>query len=158
MKESAEPLENVVFFVDRSSGKYGLVEGLKNLGLNVERHDDHFNEKTSDVEWLTFCGERNWIVVSSDLNIKKNLLEKHALLASKVASFFFTSAKLTSQQQIQIFAKALRRITNYALHQKRPFIARIHPDGKVELWINDKGEDCLQQKLERRKKKKLKKT
>lgn len=88
--KDSKPLEDFTFFVDRSSGKYGLVEGLKKLGLNVERHDDHFEPTTPDPEWLMECGERNWIVISSDLAIKKNILEKQALLFSEVASFFFT--------------------------------------------------------------------
>lgn len=105
MKEQlAKPLENEVFFVDRSSGKYELVEGFKNLGLNVERHDDYFTETTIDVEWISYCGENQWIIVSSDRNIKKNLLERQAILNAKVAAFFFTSASISSKQQIKAFA------------------------------------------------------
>ena len=97
MKESpAKQLENIIFFVDRSSGKQ-LAEGLKELGLNVEKHDDHFEQNTLDYVWLEKCGEMNWVVISSDKAIKKNFLEKQALIKSNLASFFFTSANLTSQ-------------------------------------------------------------
>ena len=157
-KESpAKPLENEVFFVDRSSGKYELVDGLKNLGLNVERHDDHFTQTTLDVEWISHCGEKQWIIVSSDKNIKKNPLEIQAVLNAKVAAFFFTSASISSQQQIEAFSKALKRISNFVLNQERPFIARISPDGTVELWINHKGEDLIEQRNERLKQKKRQK-
>jgi len=103
----AKLLENEIFFVDRSSGKYGLVQGLQNLGLNIERHDDHFTQTTIDVEWILHCGEKQWIIVSSDKNIKKNVLEKQAILSAKVAAFFFTSAAITSAEQIEAFSKAL---------------------------------------------------
>lgn len=149
-------LKNFTFFVDRSSGKYGLVEGLQKLGLNVERHDDHFKPTTPDPEWLFECGRRSWVVISSDLNIKKNILEKQVLLFSKVASFFFTSPQFTAEQQIQAFGKGLRKIINYVISQQRPFIARIAKDGTIELWVDDKGVDCIQRKLEHRKLKKLK--
>ena len=153
----AKLLENETFFVDRSSGKYGLVQGLQNLGLNIERHDDYFTEKTIDVEWILHCGEKQWIIVSSDKNIKKNILEKQAILSAKVAAFFFTSAAITSAQQIEAFSKALKRISNFVLNQTRPFIATVSQDGSVELWLNHKGEDLIRQKMERRKRNKLKK-
>jgi hypothetical protein len=154
----AKLLENEIFFVDRSSGKYGLVQGLQNLELNVERHDDHFTQTTIDVEWISYCGEKQWIIVSSDKNIKKNILEKQAIMVTGVAAFFFTSASISSHQQVEAFSKALKRISNFIQSQKRPFIARISPDGSVELWLNHKGEDLIQQKAERRKQNKLKKT
>ncbi len=134
-----------------------MVEGLKSLGLNIERHDDHFTETTIDVEWISHCGEKQLIIVSSDRNIKKNALEKQAILAAGVAAFFFTSASITSGQQIEAFSKALKRISNFIRSQKRPFIARISPDGSVELWLNHKGEDLIQQKLVRREQNKIRK-
>jgi PIN like domain len=118
MRKSPEKLlENVTFFVDRSSGKR-LAEGLKEIGLNVERHDDHFEQNTLDVIWLEKCGEMNWVVISSDKAIKKNFLEKEALMKSSLASFFFTSAALTSEQQIEILKKGLKRIANIILSNK----------------------------------------
>ena len=134
-----------------------MVDGLKNLGLNVERHDDHFTQTTLDVEWISHCGEKRWIIVSSDKNIKKNPLEIQAVLNSKVAAFFFTSASISSKQQIEAFTKALKRISSFVLNQERPFIARISPDGSVELWINHKGEDLIEQRKERLKEKKRQK-
>lgn len=132
-----------------------MVEGLKNLGLKIERHDDHFTETTIDVEWISHCGEKQWIIVSSDRNIKKNALEKQAIMASGVAAFFFTSASITSDQQIEAFSKALKRISNFVQSHTRPFIARINTDGTVELWLNHKGEDCIKENMERRKQNKL---
>ncbi len=68
-------------------------------------------------------------------------------MSAKVAAFFFTSAAITSTQQIEAFSKALPKISNFVLNQPRPFIARISQDGSVELWLNHKGEDLIQQKL-----------
>lgn len=116
------------------------------MGLNVERHDDHFDQRTPDLEWINFCGEKGWVVVSSDLRIKKNPLEKQAILSAKVAAFFFTSASISSSKQIEAFSSGLTRIAALVLFQKRPFIARISPDGSLELWINYKGEDVMKAK------------
>lgn len=95
----------------------------------------------------------NWIVIGSDKAIRKNPLEKNALLNAGVAAFFFTSAELTSVQQIDIISKGLKRIANFVLNTRRPFIARLEKDGSVNIWINHKGEDLIAQKLERKKQK-----
>jgi len=73
----------------------------------VIAHDDHFAPDTTDVEWISACGENNWVIVSSDKAIKKNLLEKQAILSSEAAAFFFTSTSITSDQQISAFTLAL---------------------------------------------------
>lgn len=154
-KESyAEQLKDRTFFVDRSSGKYNLVNGLRHMGLNVEAHEDHFSDNAADVEWIAECGNRNWIIISSDKQIKKNFLEKQALLHSGVAAFFFTSATITSTQQIDAFRGALRRVANLVSFQQTPFIARISPDGTVELWIDHRGEDLVAKRETRRTNKK----
>ena len=138
-----------MFFVDRSSGKR-LADGLKELGLNVEKHDDHFAQNTLDIDWLEECGNRDWVIISSDKAIKKNVLEKQALMENKLASFFFTSANLTAEQQIAIVQKAIKRIANAIHSNKKPFIARLSKDGEVELWLNYKGEDLIARKQEMR--------
>lgn len=101
----AKLLENEIFFVDRSSGKYGLVQGLQNLGLNIERHDDHFTQTTIDVEWISHCGEKQWIIVSSDKNIKKNVLEKQAIMAAGVAAFSLPAHQFQVTNKLKPFPK-----------------------------------------------------
>lgn len=134
-------LKESVFFVDRSSGKHTLAKGLRDLGLTVERHDDHFAPTTSDPDWIAVCGMNDWVIVSSDRAIKRNALQQRALLNAGVAAFFFTSANITSSEQINVFGKALPRIARMLTTQPRPFIARINLDGTVELWLDHNGED-----------------
>ncbi|MBX3294886.1 MAG: hypothetical protein KF762_04180 [Acidobacteria bacterium] len=139
-------LEETVFFVDRSSGRYELSDGLRELGLNVERHDDHFAPDTIDPDWIAACAKKNWIIISSDLNIKRNLLERLAILNSNLGAFFFTSAQITSEEQIKLFQKAIPKIARILVTQPRPFIARINKQGEVELWLNHKGHDLIASK------------
>lgn len=142
-------LEDITFFADRSSGKQ-LAERLKEIGLNIEKHDDHFEQNTLDVVWLEECGNRDWVIISSDKAIKKNFLEKQALMKSNLASFFFTTANLISEQQFQIVEKAIKRIANVISSNKKPFIARLDKESGVEIWTNHKGEDLIAKKQEKR--------
>lgn len=118
--------------------------------MNIEKHDDHFEQNTLDIVWLEECGNRNWVVISSDKAIKKNFLEKQALMKSNLASFFFTTASLTSEQQFEIVEKAIKRIANVVFSNKKPFIARLDKEGGVEIWMNHKGEDLIAKKQEKR--------
>lgn len=142
-------LEDITFFADRSSGKQ-LAERLKEIGLNIEKHDDHFEQNTLDVVWLEECGNRDWVIISSDKAIKKNFLEKQALMKSNLTSFFFTTANLISEQQFQIVEKAIKRIANVISSNKKPFIARLDKESGVEIWTNHKGEDLIAKKQEKR--------
>jgi hypothetical protein len=66
-------LKESVFFVDRSSGKHALSKGLISLGLQVQRHDDHFAPTTIDADWIAACGKNCWIIVSSDRALSETL-------------------------------------------------------------------------------------
>lgn len=78
-------------------------------------------------------------------------------MSSGVAAFFFTSAAITSEQQVNAFTKALPGIARLILNQRRPFIARISPNGTVELWLNHKNEDVIVRKQQLNSSKKQKK-
>src|SRR5690606_4298336 len=110
------------------------------------------DSETLDPVWIAACGRKNWVIVSSDKAIKRNELEKAAILNAGVGAFFFTSANITSSQQINAFEKAGQRIANLLNSTRRPFIARISQDGSVELWLNHKGVDLIQARLNKRKK------
>ncbi len=94
-------------------------------------------------------GEMNWIAISSDKMIKKNPLEREALIRAKIGTFFFTSGGLTNQQKIVFFTSALKQIAKIVINEPRSFIARINRDGTAEVEINHKNEDCLAKKQRR---------
>jgi hypothetical protein len=83
------------------------------------------------------------VVLAKDKNIKKNPLERQALFQAGVAAFFFTRADCTAEVCAQAIIKGLHKIANLLENERRPFIARITIEGKVELWINHKGKDRL---------------
>jgi len=79
--------EPFTYFVDRSLGRKVLVTHLRAHGLQVEAHDDHFAADTTDAEWLGAVGRRGWVVLTKDKAIRRNTLEREALLEANVACF-----------------------------------------------------------------------
>ena len=139
----ARRLESVTFFVDRSLGEKDVPDALRQAGLNVVVHDDLFPKDADDVVWLSHCGQHDWVVLSKDKWIKRNPLERQALVAAGVAAFFLSRGDLSGAANAQAILKGLKRIANLLASQHRPFIARITPEGKVELWLNHKGKERL---------------
>ena len=145
----AKQLEPYTFFVERSLGGKTVPEQLAEAGLKVERHKDHFAHNAEDVEWLSVCGEREWVVLTKDRAIRSNELELKALINAGVATFVITSAGMSGEDAARAYLKALPRIARYIEHQTRPFIARVSPEGEVTLWIDSTGKDLMRAKQKR---------
>ena len=127
-----DPLETAVFFIDRSVGKKSVAGPLREAGLTVELHDDHFPQDALDEEWLTEVGSRRWCVITRDDRIRYRRLEAAAVRNAKVAMFVIVSKNLTGPQTAEIVLKALGRIRRFLSSHRRPFIAKIYRDGRVE--------------------------
>jgi predicted nuclease of predicted toxin-antitoxin system len=132
--------------LDRSLGGKIVPEALREFGLNIENHSAHFAQDSPDIEWLEKCGAKNWVVLAKDKNIRKNFLERQVLRNSNVSAFFLTSGEYTGEEMAQAIVAALRRIANLIQSQRKPFIARINLSGKVEVWVDHKGNDHLAKK------------
>jgi len=133
----------VTFFVDRSLGKNTVPATLRQAGLTVVIHDELFPVDAPDVFWLEKCGQNNWVVLTKDKEIKKNPLERQALLQAGLADFFLSRGDLSGEENAQAILKGLKRIANLLASERRPFIARISPTGEVKLWVNHKGKTHL---------------
>lgn len=125
-------LESVIFFIDRSVGKKAIAEPLRDAGLNVELHDDHFAQDAPDEEWLTEVGRRRWCVITRDDRIRYRRLEAQAVRHAKVAMFVIVSKNLTGPQTAEVILSALGSIRGFISSHRPPFIAKIYRDGRVE--------------------------
>jgi PIN like domain len=147
-------LEPFTFFVDRSLGGITVPDLLRAIGLKVEVHADHFKHDAPDTEWLERCGAEGWIVLAKDKAIKKNPLERRAIITHGLAAFFLVKTSATGEENAEAIIKGIQKIIGVLENQRRPFIARVHPDGRIELWVNHRDEDLLAEKEARRRMKK----
>ena len=58
------------YFLDRSLGRIKLATALRQAGLNIEVHDDHFKQDAADEEWLAAVGKEGWVVFTKDQKIR----------------------------------------------------------------------------------------
>jgi hypothetical protein len=125
-----DPFESAVFFIDRTAGKKIAVP-LREAGLTVELHDDHFTQDAPDEEWLTEVGSRRWYVITRDERIRYRYLEAAAALNARVGMFVIVSKNLTGPQTAEVVLKALGRIRRFVSSHRRPFLAVIYRDGRL---------------------------
>ena len=116
-------------------------------------HHEHFVDNELDTNWIEKCAEEGWVVLGNDKNNKKNRYERAAIINGGLAAFYLTSGMRPGEDEAEAIIKALKRIANLLMSEPRPFIARIHLDGRVELWVNHKNVDVLAEKEARRSRK-----
>jgi hypothetical protein len=131
--DSRRQLEAVTFFIDRSLGTRLLSAALRSAGARVEVHDDHFPQDTPDTEWLSTVGQRGWVVLSKDVRIRRDRLERVALLESKVKAFLLTQQGLTGADMADIFVRAMPEMVRRASRAKRGFICTVSRSGQIAV-------------------------
>jgi PIN like domain len=132
-------LESITFFIDRCLGNKLIVETLREAGLSVEIHDDHFGKNAPDVDWIPEVGQRRWIVLTKDARIGKNRIERLAVADSNVRMFTLASQSLSGVDMADIFLNAIPAMKKFICENPAPFIAKVYQGGKVKAWKDDQS-------------------
>ena len=135
VNNNPKPLEQWIYFVDRSLPKGSLLQALKENGRVAKHHDELFSQDASDVVWLTEAGKNNWIVLSHDRAIARKPLEIESLRRAKVRAFMpAAKGNLKGQEITEIIINALPAIEEFSQKNVPPFIAKIYRDGTLIKW------------------------
>ena len=123
-------LRECTFFLDRNLGRKWVAEALRQAGARVEVHDDHFALDAPDEEWLAFCGERNWIVLTLDYRIRYRVSELEALKRNKTKAFLIARAGQMNREELSgLLVRGLPKFVALSLQTPAPFAYRISPSG-----------------------------
>jgi len=104
---------------------------LRQSGVHVEIHDDHFPQNALDEDWLLEVGKREWIVLTKDDRIRYRPAALEAYRRNNVRVFIFGSGGMKAQEMADAFVKALPKILRFARNKSAPFFARISRAGLV---------------------------
>jgi PIN like domain len=103
-------------------------------GHQVVHLKDQFAANTPDEIWMAaLAGEPDWIIISGDLQIRKNRHEIEAWRAAGQTTFFLTSGwiNLPFWTQIWKFVKCFPEIIAVASKAKRGAVFFVSVNGKV---------------------------
>jgi hypothetical protein len=123
-----------IFFIDRSLGAQVVAEALRAAGEQVEVHDDHFARDASDETWLGEVGAKGWVVLSKDDRIRRNPVEREALIAAGIAAFFLGRSDLRGEQMAAALTAALPAIKKTLRRFSVPFIAGVSMSGDIHVF------------------------
>ncbi len=104
---------------------------LRDAGLEVRIHDDHFAPDARDEVWLAEAGRRAWIVLTKDRKIRYRKNEIAAIRACGVRAFVLTSGDLQATEVGAAFLRALPAMERFMEQNPPPFVAGVSKAGRV---------------------------
>lgn len=133
-------LDDFILFLDENLSKCKpILESLTANKVLHERYHDYFNPGTDDEIWLSFVGQRLWVVLTKDKRNRYNQLEKAAIRQHKVAEFYFASGNMSGVEMATALVAALPEIKRVCKREKLPFIGSISKSGKVTIVEDSDG-------------------
>jgi hypothetical protein len=112
-----------------------VAAALREIGLRIEVHHDHFGdgsvEEISDEFWIREVTRRGWVIVTRDGRIRRNPLERLAFVEAGARVFNVVNGSATALQVAEAFRKARPAIERILANQRGPFIAGLSLNGKV---------------------------
>lgn len=131
---SKPPPEPLVFFIDRSLGKHLIAGALRQSGLAVEVHDDHLAEDAPDEAWIALVGERRWLAVTKDRNVRYRAGEIEAIRHHGARVLVLRAKRSTAAEMAEILIGARSRIERFVSRNDAPFVAGIDRSGQVRRY------------------------
>ena len=130
------------FFFDNNLSM-NLTQGMKSFGEDVVHLKEIFPEETDDTEWLKYIGEKKLILITRDLRVRQNPVERNALLKYKVGAFFLGGKNLDRCKIIRQVVKNWPRIKEYASKTKPPFACLVHGSRRTFLLCRSVQADTV---------------
>jgi hypothetical protein len=109
--------------------------GLRDHGLTVEAHKDHFNSDEDDAVWIREVGRRGWAIITKDKRVRSRQLEVVALLNSGQPTFVVTSGNATAQSNVKTIMTALNDMIGCIRTIQPPFVAQITGAGQLTVLM-----------------------
>jgi hypothetical protein len=135
---------STTFFTDRDLGT-SFPAILREAGILVERHTDHFAHNEKDEVWLTEVGRRGWVGLTHNLRIRYQPNERDAVIRARLRLLVIIG-KAAHRDLAASFVNTIGRIEAFLEHHEPPLIAKVYrpvpsevlrnprSPGKVEAW------------------------
>ena len=95
---------------------------MRESGATVRTPYDDGLAGSSDESWLTTIGQRGWLAMMRDQNIRRRSLERRALVSAGVGVFVCTAGEATANETAAAVILLLRKMVNIGTSERRPFI------------------------------------
>lgn len=124
----------MIFFFDRNLGKR-VPREMQASGVNVERHDDHFVQKTPDDVWMSQVSQNDWVVITGEKlgrGTQKSVIFKRDIKKYVLKCFAIYGQSLGAEAKIATLKAVWPRIERLSRIRSAPFLYRVAVDGTVD--------------------------
>ena len=112
-------------FLDRSLGAVQVPALLRQAGLTLTTLREHYgqprDQRVSDEEWIKLAAKRGWIAFHKDAAIRRNLVERQAVIAHGARMFCIPRADITAADLAARFIENIAAIA-VAAQGDGPFV------------------------------------
>lgn len=129
------------YFCDRNLGRKFPLR-LRELGLAVELHDDHFSQEERDEIWIPQVSRQGWVILTLDERIRFNKVEKELLLAYRARVILLPNPNQRTPgwllQVAEEFVRAQAQVERFLNKTPSPFVARFwvtHKEGNARYRL-----------------------
>lgn len=116
-----------VYFCDRNLGKQ-FPEKLRELGIQAEKHDDHFPQATPDEVWIQQVSAKGWVILTLEDRFRYTPVEKAAILHYGARVIVLPSPKSRASGWLiglaEEFYKAHPKVEHFLRGQAPPFLVK----------------------------------
>lgn len=79
---------------------------------------------------MPLIGQRNWVLITKDKNIRRNQLEVDAILNANLRAFVITAVNVGHHQLADLLIKVMRKVLRIC-RQQGPFVFNITAGGTI---------------------------
>lgn len=127
------------FFIDRNLGRYKFPNILRESGIDLEVHDDHFSQDILDVEWIPQVAQKGWVIVTFDKRIRLKPHEKEVVIVSSAMLLCLSSGRASMEEIAHHFVNSKTKIERFLELNSAPFIATLSRP-KLQIGLPRPGE------------------
>ncbi len=98
-------------------------------------HDDRFAQDTLDSDWLVEAGRKRWVVLTKDKNVRRNELERIAIVNARVACFMLGRGDATAATMGRVFVEGLPVIRKALRRFHIPMAASLSLGGQLRVLL-----------------------
>lgn len=119
------------YFTDRNMGKYDFPDHLKENGVRVHVHGDHFADNAPDEEWIPEVADRGWVILAADRDVLHVPIELAAVMLSSARFLNLVGGHARTLDLARNFINTRTRIEVLLAATPAPFIAMVYRPSPV---------------------------
>ena len=97
-------------------------------------HDHHLPIDSPDEDWIALVGQRNWIALTKDKNIRYRHGEIEVIKKHRARVLVIRAKNATGEEIAEILIKFAGRISSFARRSGSPFIAGLDRSGSITTY------------------------